>query len=238
MLAKSGVRGRRNNPTGETGMAYVDWKISTKTIGTCSCDYGCPCEAMAPPTRVPCEGVMAMEITEGYFGDVRLDGIRTAGVYRWPGPVHEGKGTWWSIIDKSATEAQVEALFKILGGEEQEPTTGFAIYGSTIENEPDPIFADIEFEWDLEGRKGRFSVSGVLEADIEPIRNPVTGEPHFMSIILPTGFEHRGAEMASATFWSKGELELKHSKRYASMFFVTYGPYGVIDEESLPKRRA
>ena len=44
--------------------------------------------------------------------------------------------------------------------------------------------------------------------------------------------------MASATFWSKGELELKHSKRYASMFFVTYGPYGVIDEESLPKRRA
>jgi hypothetical protein len=219
-------------------MAYVDWKISTKTIGTCSCDYGCPCEAMARPTRVPCEGVMAMEITEGYFGDVRLDGIRTAGAYRWPGPVHEGKGTWWSIIDKSATEAQVEALFKILGGEEQEPTTGFAIYGSTIENEPDPIFADIEFEWDLEGRKGRFSVSGVLEADIEPIRNPVTGEPHFMSIILPTGFENRGAEMASATFWSKGELELKHSKRYASMFFVTYGPYGVIDEESLPKRRA
>ena len=219
-------------------MAYVDWKISTKTIGTCSCDYGCPCEAMAPPTRLPCEGVMAMEITEGYFGDVRLDGIRTAGAYRWPGPVHEGNGTWWSIIDKSASEEQVAALFKILGGEEQEPTTGFAIYGSTIENEPDPIFADIEFDWDLEGRKGRFAVSGVLEADIEPIRNPVTGEPHFMSINLPTGFENRGAEMASATFWSKGELELEHSKRYATMFFVTYGPYGIIDEESLPNRRA
>jgi hypothetical protein len=26
---------------------------------------------MAPPTRLPCEGVMAMEITEGYFADVR-----------------------------------------------------------------------------------------------------------------------------------------------------------------------
>ena len=44
-------------------MAYVDWMIRTKQIGTCSCDYGCPCEAMAPPTRTPCEGVMAMEIT-------------------------------------------------------------------------------------------------------------------------------------------------------------------------------
>lgn len=41
-------------------MAYFDWKMSTKQIGTCSCDYGCPCEFNAPPTRPPCEGVMAM----------------------------------------------------------------------------------------------------------------------------------------------------------------------------------
>jgi hypothetical protein len=80
-------------------MAYVDWMIRTKQLGTCSCDYGCPCEFNAPPTRLPCEGVMALEITEGYFGDVRLDGLRIAGVYHWPGPMHEGDGTWWSIID-------------------------------------------------------------------------------------------------------------------------------------------
>jgi hypothetical protein len=52
-------------------MAYIDWLIRTKQIGTCSCDYGCPCEFNALPTRLPCEGVMAMEITEGYFGSVR-----------------------------------------------------------------------------------------------------------------------------------------------------------------------
>ena len=73
-------------------MSYVDWMIRTKQIGACSCDYGCPCEFNAPPTRLPCEGVMAMEITEGYFSDIRLDGLRVAGVYNWPGPVHEGKG--------------------------------------------------------------------------------------------------------------------------------------------------
>ena len=56
-------------------MAYVDWMIRTKQLGTCSCDYGCPCEFNAPPTRLPCEGVMAMEIPEGYYGDVRLDGL-------------------------------------------------------------------------------------------------------------------------------------------------------------------
>jgi hypothetical protein len=218
-------------------MAYVDWMIRTKQIGTCSCDYGCPCEFNAPPTRLPCEGVMAMEITEGYFADVRLDGLRIAGAYRWPGPVHEGKGTWWSIVDKAATEEQVEALFKIMGGEEQEPTTGFAIYGSTIEHEPDPIFADIEIEFDLDGRRGRFLVKDVLGAEIAPIKNPVTGLDHFISISPPQGFEFREAEMASANLWSKGELDLSHSGRFAAISYVSYGPHGIIVEESLPHRR-
>ncbi len=219
-------------------MAYVDWMIRTKQIGACSCDYGCPCEFNAAPTRLPCEGVTATEITEGYFGDIRLDGLRTAGIFRWPGAVHEGDGTWWSIIDKSATEEQVEALFKIFGGEEQEPTTGFAVYGATIEHEPDPIFANIEFEWDLDGRKGRFVVDGVLEADISPIINPVTGEPHYIAIQPHDGFEFRAAEMASATFWSKGEVEQRHKNRFAAITYVSYGPYGIIAEGSLPARRA
>ncbi len=218
-------------------MAYVDWMIRTKQIVTCNCDYGCPCEFNAPPTRTPCEGVVAMEITEGYFGRVRLDGLRVAGVYRWPGPVHEGRGTWWSIVDKRATKEQVDALLKITAGRDQEPTTGFAIYASTIENEPEPIFADIQFEWDLDGRKGRFVVADVLEAEVEPIRNPVTGAPHFIAIRPHGGFEFREAEMASATFWSKGEIDQKHSKRFAAISYVTYGPHGIIAEESLPNAR-
>lgn len=219
-------------------MAYVDWMIRTKQIGTCSCDYGCPCEFNAPPTRLPCEGVMAMEITEGYFGAIRLDGLRVAGVYRWPGPLHEGKGIWWSIIDQTATDAQVDALFTIFGGKEQEPTTGFAIYASTIETEPESVRAAIDFEWDLSGRRGRFVVTDILSAEIEPIRNPVTGEPHFIAIRPHAGFEFREAEMASATFWSKGQLEQQHSQRFAAITYVTYGPYGVVPEQSHPKRSA
>ena len=218
-------------------MSYTDWMIRTKQIGTCSCDYGCPCEFNAPPTRLPCEGVMAMEITEGYYGDVRLDGLKTAGAYRWPGPVHEGNGTWWSVVDKVASKEQVDALFTILGGQDQEPSTGFAIYASTIAHEPDPVFADIVFEFDLEKRRGRFFVENVLEADIEPISNPVTGEDHHIAIRPHRGFEFREAEMASASFWSKGELDQKHGERYAAMSFVSYGPYGIIPEESFPHRK-
>ncbi|NKB36519.1 MAG: hypothetical protein GKR93_05015 [Gammaproteobacteria bacterium] len=44
-------------------MAYVDWMIRTRQIGTCSCDYGYPCEFNAPSTRLPSEGV----ISEGNY---------------------------------------------------------------------------------------------------------------------------------------------------------------------------
>jgi hypothetical protein len=177
---------------------------------------------------------MAMEITKGHFGDVRLDGLRVAGVYRWPGPVHEGEGTWWSIIDRRATQEQIDALFTIMAGQEQEPTTGFAIYASTIANEPDPVFADIEFEWDIKGRQGRFVVENVLEANIEPIRNPITGKPHYIALKPHEGFEFREAEMASATFSSQGQLEQSHQGRFAAISYVTYGPHGVIPERSYP----
>ncbi|MFQ5913890.1 MAG: DUF1326 domain-containing protein [Nitrospinota bacterium] len=215
-------------------MAYIDWMIKVKRLVSCSCDYGCPCEFNAPPTRKPCEGVEAYEIIEGYFGDVRLDALRFAGVYRWPGPVHEGGGAYQGIVDERSTEEQRDALFKILSGEEQEPTTVFNIYGSTVDREFDPVFARIEFEWDLEGRTGRMAVPNVLEASLESIRNPVTGAPHRALIKLPEGFEFREAEMASSTFWSAGAITQNHKDCYGFLTYAAYGPYGVIEEQSYP----
>lgn len=219
-------------------MSYVDWKIKGPKIGGCSCDYGCPCEFNGRPTLDDlCEGMEGMLIEEGWFGtgadQIRLDGLKIGARFRWPGAVHEGRGTVQGFVDKSADAAQVDALFKIMSGEEQEPTTVFNIYGSTIETELDPVFADIEFEFDLKARRGRFAVDGVVEFVAEPIRNPVTGLDHFASIVLPSGFEFRSAEMASGRFVSKGEgMEMDRDKRYAALFYAAYGPYGIIDEET------
>lgn len=212
-------------------MAYVDWMIKGPKLGACSCAYGCPCEFNAPPTRGWCQGFEGHLIEEGYFGDVRLDGLIVGARYRWPGPVHEGKGVVQGFIDAHADEAQRDALFKILGGEEQEPTTVFNIYGSTIERELDPVFGAFEFECDLEKRTGRFVVPGVGRMELAPIKNPVTGADHFAKIHLPTGFEFRQAEMASADFELVGdELAMAHEKSYGFLFVAAYGPYGIIEE--------
>lgn len=120
---------------------------------------------------------------------------------------------------------------------EQEPTTPFAIYGSTIETEYDPIFADIDFECDLAARTGRFKVPGHMEMSLEPIRNPVTGKQHRAQIVLPEGFEFRAAEMASGTFQASGEIELNSADAYAFLIDVAYGPYGIIEEKTYGGRQ-
>jgi len=210
-------------------MGYVDWRIEGPKIASCNCDYGCPCEFNAPPTRKECQGLEAHRIDEGHFGNVRLDGLVVAFRYRWPGPVHEGGGVAQGIIDERATESQRDALLRILSGEEQEPTTAFNIYGSTIERELEPLFLPVEFECDPEARTGRLSVPGIMDLAIEPIRNPVTGHPHRAQIRLPEGFEFREAEMASGEAGSTGDLPFDFEGRYAYLTRVGYGPTGVLE---------
>lgn len=212
-------------------MTYVDWMIRGPKIAACSCSYGCPCEFNARPTNGDCEGLEAHRIDEGWFGDVRLDGLIVGACYRWPGPVHEGGGVVQGIIDRRASEAQREALFAILGGREQEPTTVFNIYGSTIARELDPVFAELTFECDIAARTGHVLAPDVFELRIVPITNPVTGAPHRARIVLPEGFEFRSAEAASGSFSATGgELSMDRRDCYGILFDVAYGPYGIIDE--------
>jgi hypothetical protein len=212
-------------------MAYVDWMIRGPKLGACSCSYGCPCEFNARPTHGMCEGLEAHRIDEGWFGAARLDGLIVGARYRWPGPVHEGGGLVQGFIDARASPAQREALLAILGGKEQEPTTVFNIYGSTIARELDPVFAEIDFACDIERRTGRFTVPGVLACRLEPIRNPVTGAEHRARILLPEGFEFRSGEAASADFTAEGEeLAMHRSKCYGVLCHAAYGPYGILEQ--------
>jgi len=209
-------------------MAYVDWMIRGPIVGACSCAYGCPCEFMARPTHGDCFGLEIMEIAEGHFADVRLDGLRHGALYRWPGPVHEGKGVAQGVIDARATAAQREALLTILGGKEQVPTSKFNIYGSTIEREIDPVFAPIELDLDLAGRRASARVPGILELTLEPIRNPVTGKVFPAAIVLPEGFEYRRAEMASGRFSAPPPWDFNETGVYGALFEAAYGPQGII----------
>lgn len=205
------------------------WEIKAKEFTNCNCSYGCPCQFNALPTKGHCEAVVAMEIERGHYGDIKLDGLRMGGIFQWPGAVHEGHGKCQPFVDVRANEKQREALLKIMSGQDTEPmATMFAVYFSTLEKVYDPIFSPIEFEVDVEGRKGRYVVPGLVEAHGEPIRNPVTGAEHRARIDLPHGFEYEIAEIGSGSSKTQGPIRFDLKATYGQFAHLHLNNQGVV----------
>lgn len=204
------------------------WEIQGRELINCNCSYGCPCQFNSAPTYGFCQAMGAIAIDQGRYGDVRLDGMKIAVVFQWPGAIHEGKGQCQPIVDVNASAAQREALLKIMSGQDTEPfATMFSVFASTVEKMFDPIFTRIDFDVDVEGRRGTVRADGVFELQGQPIRNPVTGQEHRARIDLPHGFEYEVAEIGSASSQSRGNiaLELKNSyAQFAHLHLNNKGP--------------
>ncbi len=210
-------------------MTYVDWEIKAREFANCNCAYGCPCQFNALPTDGTCRAAVGFQINEGHFGDVKLDGLRAAGLYTWPGAVHEGNGTMQLIVDDSASPAQREALLTIMQGKETEPmTTMWSVYTAMCSTILEPLSKAIEFEVDVDERTARLKIDGVVESTGEPIRNPVTGNIHRARIDLPHGFEYALAEMGSGTTKATGEIKLDFDASYGQFARRHLSPTGPV----------
>src|SRR5687768_11169188 len=110
------------------------WEIQGRELINCNCSYGCPCQFNALPTHGFCEAIGAIAIDKGHYGDVKLDGLKIAIAFKWPGPIHEGKGKGLAVLDSNANPAEREALLKIMSGQDTDPfATMFAVFASTLE---------------------------------------------------------------------------------------------------------
>lgn len=205
------------------------WEIQGTELMSCNCSYGCPCQFNAMPTKGFCEAMGAISIESGYYGDVRLDGVKLAVVFQWPGAVHEGRGKCQPIVDERCSPAQREAILKIMTGQDTEPfATMFSVYASTIEQAFDPIFTQIDFDVDVDARRGRVHVEGVFDLVGEPIRNMVTGDEHRVRIDLPQGFEYELAEIGSGSGRSHGNIALDITGTYAQFARLHMNNQGLI----------
>jgi len=205
-------------------MAYVDWSIKGPEIANCNCAYGCPCQFNALPTSGNCRAYTAMRIDKGHFGKVKLDGLNWVLVLSWPGPVHLGNGTCQAIIDERATPEQREALAKIIYGKEAAPGSSMLqVFNSTMSKVLDPVYKPIQISIDIDKRKAKVNVPGLVEAAVEPIKNPITGAEHRAVVELPNGFEFTKAEFASGTAKVTGgvPLDLANSHSHLAMLNLT-----------------
>ena len=181
------------------------WEIKGRELVNCNCNFGCPCQFGILPNRGNCEAAIVYQIDTGYYGDVKLDGLRAAAVYHWPKAIHEGNGQMQLIVDPAATDAQRSAIEAIMTGKDtQEMATMWFVYSAMSPTKHETLVAPIDVEMDIDGRVGRATVDGVFDIDLKPVPNIVSGEPHRVLIKLPNGFEFAEAEMASGKTTIKG----------------------------------
>jgi hypothetical protein len=155
----------------------------------------------------------AIHITEGKYGNVKLDGLNFVFVASWPGAIHEGHGKASVYIDDKATKEQFNELSKVVTGKAK--GSAFDVYGKTLDYFREPERAKMTFH--SNGIKSRIKVEGVGEAQLEPITNPVTGKVHEVVILQPKGFEAERLDMASS------KLLVAHDGMLSFRYEGTYG---------------
>ncbi len=207
----------------------IDWYVEGVSFGNCNCDYGCPCEFERRPTQGNCRGFEAVRIDKGHFGDVPLDGFRFALLYAWPGAVFEGDGTMQAVIDERADARQRQALATVLhGGDTEEAKTHWWVFHAMSSTVHEPVFAPIEFEVDVERRRARVAIPGLLEATGRPIVSPATGEEHRVRIDIPNGIEFELAEIGSASTKTSGTVPLDLDDSHGQFNLLRHSGTGVV----------
>jgi hypothetical protein len=163
------------------------WHVVGDWFDVCRCDIPCPCEFAQPPTDNWCEGVLAWNIREGNYGDVRLDGLSLIGMGSFEGNLWAGaKATFGLFIDEQANERQREALQMIFGGQAGGWPADFA---ETIMEMRGVEFVPIELEIADDLAYWRATIPGKVEASAEALTGPTTPEGQRVQLLHPPGSE-------------------------------------------------
>jgi hypothetical protein len=193
----------------------ADWELKGTVLVACNCDYGCPCNFNAPPSTGDCEGGWVWHVEEGRYGDVDLAGLTLALFADWPGAIHEGNGQAVAYYDERADERQREALEALARGEAGGPWGIFINTYELLRVEP------TSFDLELKAGNSRYKIGDVAELQMEPIRNPVTGDEIESGVVLPKGLVFKEGWCAASTLFRVTDgISYDHSGKQAE-----YAPF-------------
>ena len=206
-------------------MNVPKWQIDMDYIESCNCNYACPCNFIGYPTDGKCETMVGYHISKGSYGDTPLDNTNLVMAASWPGAIHHGNGTVRLHIDESTTEAQRDAIMMIFSGRAK-GSGPFELFSTTFSNIETPVFTRVEVH--VDGRNSWFRVPGMLDVQLEPFTNPVSGEVQDIQVHMPEGFIFKKA-LAAKTRVMKllgiGPLSYDHAGQNAFFAEVSYaGP--------------
>ena len=187
------------------------WTVSGDVLIACNCDWGCPCNFNARPSKGFCQGGWIWQIADGHVDNVTLAGLGAALFAKWPGAIHEGGGGATCYIDDRADDAQRAALTRVLRGELGGP---WGLFIKTYDLAP-PVNA--RFDVEIARHASRARIGDVVDLQLQTIRNPVTNAEAHPEVVLPEGLVvKRGGLAASSVFRVSDALGYDHSGQYAA----------------------
>jgi len=198
-------------------------------FSNCNCDLGCPCQFNSDPTHGHCRAHTFVQIEQGSFGDVKLDGLRWGIMAQWPGPIHLGNGTFLAIVDERADARQRAALEAVAHGKETEPgKLIWQVFSTTVTKVLPTLYKPIDLAIDLSTCTAQLTVPGLLESSADPILNMKTGAPHRAKIRLPAGMEFTEADCVSGKAKSSGEIDLQFDGTHSHLAQIHWSTHGVV----------
>ena len=211
-------------------MKLVEWSMQGFEFGNCNCAVGCPCQFNALPTHGNCRAHTFVQIDQGKFGDVPLDGLRWGIFGQWPGPIHLGNGTFQVIVDERADAKQRAALEAVAQGRETDPgKLIWQVFSTTVTKTLPTLFKTIDLTIDLKARTAQVKVPDLIESSAASIKNSMTGADHRARVTLPTGFEFTEAEFVSGKAkTTSGPIELSFDNTHAHLAAIHWSTHGVV----------
>jgi hypothetical protein len=198
----------------------ISYHLTGVLLAACNCDWGCPCNFEAPPTRGFCEGGYLWHIQEGTYGQVPLDGLNFSWCAHSPGPLHLGNLTSILLVDERADSRQRQALEDMLTKNPE--VMPFAIFKQLTSTFLGVRY--VPFEVELKGTHSRARIPSILEYQLTPMKNPVTGEEEPATLLKPKGFTSKQQELCSTTamrLTTEG-LSFDHSGKYGEFSLFEY----------------
>lgn len=178
------------------------WRLKGKGYEFCNCQPGCTCNFSGFPTSSDgsCKAAVGTRITEGQCGDIDLSGVDAVAIFDWPEAIHNGNGKAVFVVPPEVSDEQLNAMAQIFTG--QLGGMPWSILGSTFEI-AGVVRAPVNITDD--GINSGFSIPGVGEAKGTTLKNPVTNEPHGVSIVLDQGFIWKQGDCGQGSFKVEAE---------------------------------
>jgi len=196
--------------------ARTPYRVKLHHLESCSCDVGCNCQFGGYPAPGYCEFVVAFQVIDGHFGDVKLDGVTFVLACKYPKAIHEGNGHVALFVDAKARPEQVNALAGILSG--AQGGMPWEALAGTVGRLDGPFVTPIEIK--VDGRSSRVRIPGSLEVQWTPLTDNVSGEEKEVHIVYPKGgfLWNEGSICTTQTMRvAHGDLRFEHPGHYSAI---------------------